>query len=219
MDIITDIVELSNRADEIDDALRDEIITYIPEETFAFYNPYLSDPVKNYANEEKLRTNTLNFFKLWVKVGLKFPDEYLESIITNTFGYWYPLNQGVYVSAEVPIYHVFIGVGEELTKVNYCSWAYNLYLPFWSMEYRQVPILGFLFRNAPYVWTLLLAFFYAWYKKDVAKIIVFLFPMFYLATCFAGPTVFLRYIYYLVTLAPLLIYLAISKEKSLESES
>lgn len=200
------------RGDELGSELKDEIYLYIPEVHIPNYNPYNSDPIKNYASEHLLRTNTLNFFKLWLKVGLQFPDEYVESIITNTFGYWYPLNQGVYVSAEVPLFHTLIGVGEEIVKQDYCTWANKLYFSFYSMEYRQIPILAFFFRNAPYVWILILSLFIAWYKKNAAKFAVLLFPFFYLATCFAGPTVFLRYVYCIVVLAPIIIYITIKKQ-------
>lgn len=210
------------RKDELDVALYEEIIQYIREEDIGGYNPYIADAVKNNANEELLRSNTLNFFKLWVKVGLQFPGEYVESIVTNTLGYWYPLNQGYYVSAEVALYHTLIGMGDEIVKVNRCNWAYEIYSPlFWAGEYRNVPILTYFFRNSPYVWLVILGMLWSIQKKDRARILVGMLPLLYLLTCMCGPMAALRYIYCNIVCMPLWWYLMLSTkgkdEKSMES--
>ena len=202
------------KGDTITDELKSEIYLYIPEYRISDYNPYNADPIKEFANENLLRSNTFNFVKLWAKVGLKYPDEYLEHLITNTLGYWYPLHQGVYVSTDIALYHTLIEIGPEIEPQNYCDWANKLYMPFWSLEYRHIPILGYLFRNAPYVWMTILSFFAAWYKKDSSKVSVLLLPFLYILTCFAGPLAALRYIYCIVIITPLIIYLALKERGS-----
>lgn len=57
------------RREDLSDDLYAEICMYIPEEDLAKYNPYLSDEIKEHANEELLRENFPNFVKLWLKVG------------------------------------------------------------------------------------------------------------------------------------------------------
>lgn len=201
----------SYRGDELSEELYEEICQYIQESDIASYNPYLADAVKNNANEELLKTNTLNFFKLWVKVGLQFSDEYLESMITNTLGYWYPLNQGLYVSADISLYHTFIGVGDEIEKENYCNWAYNIYAPlFWAGEYKDLPVLGYSFRNAPYIWLLVIFTLWSLYKKRKEGFRVGMLPLIYVFTCFCGPMAALRYIYCIVVCVPLILYLAVA---------
>ena len=49
---------------ELDDSLYNEICMYIREEDIGFYNPYLADEVKYKANEDLLKENIFNFFKL-----------------------------------------------------------------------------------------------------------------------------------------------------------
>lgn len=204
----------SYKGDELDPNLLEEILLYIPKYRISQYNPYGSDPIKEFANEQLLKTNTFNFFKLWAKVGLLFPDEYIENLITNYFGFWYPLNQYVYVSSDIAIYHTLIDIGPEIVKETYCDWAYDLYYPFWSTEYRNIPIIGFLFRNAPYFWMVILSCLWAIYKKQYNKLTVLLLPFFYIATCFLGPMATLRYIYCIVVLTPVLIYLALRNTDS-----
>lgn len=198
----------SYRFEDMPQEYYDELCLYTSADNIAGYNPYLSDAVKNTANEELLKTNMLNFFKLWLKVGVMFPDEYVESFVTNTLGYWYPLNQGYYVSADIGLYHTLIGVGDEIVKADYCSWANGFYSYFfWAQNYRQVPIIGYMFRNAPYVW--LLVFYALWciYKKRWSAAMMSFLPLFYLGTCLLGPMAALRYMYSLIVCTPLILYL------------
>lgn len=194
--------------DELDSEVYNEICQYIPAECISAYNPYNADAVKNNANEELLKTNTVNFFKLWAKVGMQFPAEYVESVVTNTMGYWYPLNQGRYVSADIALYHTLIGVGEELEKQSYCPLVNQIYDPlFYKGEYYKIPLLGFFFRNAPYIWGTIIFALFGLYKKDKRILLTACLPIIYLLTCFCGPMAALRYIYSVIVCMPLLLYL------------
>lgn len=207
------------RGDELAPELYEEICAYMPEYTIVTYNPYISDYVKNSANEQLLEDNFVNFIKLWVKVGLQFPDEYIESIVTNTMGYWYPLNQGIYVSMDISLYHTLIGMGDEIEKRCYCRWAETLYNRlFWTNDYHYVPLLGYAFRSTPYVWILLLYMLWSLYKKDKARLQVGLLPLMYFATCLLGPMVALRYIYNIIVCVPLLVYVVLAQKPSQELE-
>lgn len=205
----------SYRREDMPQDLYDEVCVYIRERDLSGYNPYLADAVKDNANELWLKNNTLNFFKLWGKIGLKFPGEYLESIITNTMAYWYPLNHGIYLSLDVPLIHQLIGVEDEIVKYNYCPWAYGIYEDlFWAGNYIYIPLLGFFFRNVTYVWLIVFYIFWCLYKKDRKGIMAGMLPVFYLLTCLCAPTAALRYIYCLVVCAPLLIYIIVSHRKN-----
>lgn len=205
----------SYRGGELDAALYEELCLYVPPEDIPRYNPYISDPVKGSANEELLGSNKVNLFKLWLKIGLQFPDEYLESIITNTMGYWYPLNQGRYVSADIALYHTLIGVEHEITKHDYFPLAGRLYNYFFYLDtYRSTPVLGYLFRNAPYVWLLILTLLWSIWKKHYRLLLWGMLPLMYLGTCFLGPMAALRYIYCLIVCTPLLLYAAVSDSSS-----
>ncbi len=202
------------RNGDLDKELYAEICEYIPEQNLTLYNPYCSDVIKNEANETLLRENGANFWKLWLKVGLQFPDEYIESILTNTMGYWYPLNQGIYVTQDLALYHTLIGKGDEIVKQNYCSWAYDWYASlFWQTEYHFVPILGYAFRNAPYVWMIIFYMLWSFYKKNKEQILMGLLPFLYFGTCLLGPIAALRYIYCIIVCVPLFAYLALSKKQ------
>ena len=209
----------SYRGDELSDELYNEICNYIREEDIASYNPYLSDPIKNQANEALLKENTVDFLKLWIKVGLQFPDEYFESLVTNTMGYWYPLNQGGYVTMDVSLYHTLIEIGEEIQKEDYCPIAGEIYNPlFYEGNYKYVPILGYLFRMAIYVWFFIYAFLWSVYKKDRKGILLLCLPLAYLLSCMAGPTAALRYIYSMIVCIPIFIYMLINSQENIDKK-
>ena len=202
------------RGDELDAALYDEICNYIPSGYISGYNPYNADGVKNNANERLLRDNTVNFFKLWVKVGLQYPDEYIEGLVTNTMGYWYPLNQGHYVSADIAIYHTLIGAGAEIEKVNLCPVVTPIYdWFFYDLKYRETPILGYLFRNAPYVWACVIFMLFSVYKKDKKLAMFGMLPIVYILTCMCGPMAALRYIYCIIVCMPLMICILLASAR------
>lgn len=204
----------SYRRADISQELYDEICLYIQEADIGTYSPYLADNVKNNANEELLRSNTVNFLKLWLKTGLQFPGEYLESIITNTLGYWYPLNQGRYVSAELAIYHTLIGMGDEIVKQNYCKWAEKIYSYFfWTTNYNATPLLAYAFRNAPYIWLNIFYMLWCFVKKNGRAALIGVLPLVYLFTCLCGPMAALRYVYSIVVCVPLVLFLLLKKNE------
>lgn len=202
------------RKDELEPVLYEEITHYVEEEYLYLYNPYNSDAVRTGANEALLKENTVNFLKLWAKIGLKFPDEYVECIVTNTMGYWYPLNQGYYVLADVSLYHTQIGLGDELSKHSFCPLINKIYDPlFYELKYREVPLLGFFFRTAPYMWLIVFFMLYGVYKKESKILLAGALPVVYIMTCFCGPLAALRYVYCIIVCTPLLIYILLASNK------
>lgn len=81
---------------------------------------------------------------------------------------------------------------------------YNYLL--YHVNYRNIPIMGYLFRNAPYVWLLALTLLWSIYQKRYRLLLWGMLPLLYLGTCFLGPMAALRYIYCLIVCMPLLLY-------------
>ncbi|MCM1297243.1 MAG: DUF6020 family protein, partial [Muribaculaceae bacterium] len=57
-----------------------------------YYNPRLFDPVKDYirreGDQQAIADNRWEYFKLWLKVGLRNPLQYLVAEVRQTAGYW-----------------------------------------------------------------------------------------------------------------------------------
>lgn len=207
------------RGKELDTILYDELCLYINERTIAGYNPFISDPIKNDAYEEMLENYTVNFLKFWIKVGMDFPDEYIESFVSNTMGYWYALPMNDYVTMNLSLYHTLIGQGQEIEKTNLCNWAYILYFDlFCNGDYRFVPVLGYSFRMAPYVWFIIFTVLWALMKKNKYALLVMILPVAYFFTCLLGPVAALRYVYCLIVCCPVYFYVIAQKQKDLNVE-
>lgn len=202
----------SYKGEELEDALYEEICMYIRAEDISAYNPFISDPVKNYANEELLENNTGNFLKLWLKLGISYPDEYVESIVSNTLGYWYTFPMYDYVTMDLSLYHTLIGEGQEIEKVSYCDWANELYFNLFCVQnYKLVPVLGYSFRIAPYIWFVVFTLLWAWLKKNKRALLIMVLPVAYFATCLLGPVAALRYVYCLIVCCPIYFYVIAQK--------
>lgn len=198
----------SYRGDEVSETDYAEICMYLVEEDMKDYNPYLADNVKLRANEELMKENLWNFMKLFVKMGLKFPDEYIEAWVTNTMGFWYPLERGKYASGNIEFYHKLIWRDcEQIEKREYCSWPGRIYEPlYFKGEYDKVPVLGYLHRPDCWIWFLTYFLFWSICRRKREAGLAGAIPFMYLATCYLGPVSVLRYVYCLVVIVPLIGY-------------
>ncbi len=202
--------------EELDAEMYHEITSYIEEGRFSSYNPYLSDPIKNTANEELLETNLSNFLKLWIKVGMQFPEEYADSFLTNTMGFWYLGDVQYRFVYDLAAYHTLIDGDniQQIEKHDYFPLAgvfYNWFYTF--INHRTIPIVSYLFNSALYSWVLIFTLLYSFFKKNNKYLIPFSLLFFYLLSCFFGPTVMLRYIYCLVVCIPLILTLLLDPKK------
>lgn len=75
------------RGDDLSDAEKNLIAAYLPD--YQLYAPKISDPVKFTFNQELYHQSPMDFYKLWLQIGAKFPYEYINSFLINTSGYWY----------------------------------------------------------------------------------------------------------------------------------
>lgn len=44
-----------------------------------------------YGNQDYLVKNKAEYFKLWVRIGLRYPGKYIQAFLDQTKGYWYPM--------------------------------------------------------------------------------------------------------------------------------
>ncbi len=206
----------SYREDDLDASLYQKIVQYIREEDLKNYNPYLSDPVKNNANEELFKSNFVDFLSLYLKVGAHFPGEYVASFMTNTLGFWYPGETEFQIAQEISTYHMLIGIGDEIEKHSFLPFLDSIHNELFSKaNYRTIPILRQFFLPALYFWLILLAILFMTFKKKKKNIIVLGFMITYFLTLFLGPFVSLRYLYAIVVCLPFLMLTILDDREAL----
>ena len=86
--VVADGCELSR--EETDALEKINTLDYIPEN----YQKGGADPMFAwviYGNQDYLVKNKAEYFKLWVRIGLRYPGKYIQAFLDQTKGYWYPM--------------------------------------------------------------------------------------------------------------------------------
>ena len=217
-----------NQKDNLTDEQYAMIYRVIPVEIDGIsYYPYCSDCVKNYTGSRDgvWDGGVSGFFNEWKSIGLAYPNEYIDAFLFLNKGYWYLPDR---MFAEV------FGVGAEngkgLLHTYNCTAGLEggvtetCYAPSVRRYFEQVinenafftwPLLNQLFRPAFYFWLLIFTVFEAFRKKNRKGWLLLTYPMFYMATLFFGPLVYLRYMYPIILSLPVLMSVIIF-EKSRE---
>lgn len=174
-------------------------LTYIKD----LYNPTYADNMKELVragNQEYLAAHKSEFLKLWIKLGLRYPLDYLEAYKNQTYGYWYPDSFYLVAEAEgvsatsLGVSHTPLIGGPLVVKAKEIS------IKLGSM----VPIYSLLFSMGVIFWILIFCTGNAFIRKEKAKLIYYL-PSFalYLTVLIATPVATeFRYVYFMVFSLP-----------------
>lgn len=177
------------------------------------YSGWLSDPIKNLVrekgNQEYLEKHKGEYFKLWIKLGIRYPKEYLKSWINQTKGYWYP-NTEYWVYAE--------NVCENDINIHaepQISSKVEMVIKKWTDFYKECPIYGTLWEISAFVWGLIILMMYVIYRKKWNIIGIYVFLLGIWGTLLIATPVYaeFRYLYSLVAAFPLISAIPFFKRK------
>ena len=112
-----------------------------------YYNPRLFDLVKNYirtsGNQQEIADNKWDYFKLWFRVGLRNPMQYLVAEVRQTAGFWaydapdYEYVYGEYYMVDNPFgietQRKLFSYDNELAMHRYLMGFLELYNKVWSL--------------------------------------------------------------------------------------
>ena len=129
------------------------------------YNPYLFDPVKalirEEGNQQAIEEQKWEYFKLWLRVGLRNPLQYMVAEVRQTMGYWaYRTRDYQYVYVEYFMVDNPFGVTAERKLFSYQdSLSMGSYLLHFQDFYNKVWSLGL------NTWLMLFGLAYAVYER------------------------------------------------------
>lgn len=185
---------------------------------YSHYEPTLSDPVKDRVDDAAMREHMGEMAKLWLSVGLKCPNEYLDAFLNLTLPSLYPYreygviapyleagaNGGVIteIFGQPPIVQParFAGIREFLTE------------QFFDTGADHVPVVRELFNTGSVFWLLLLLFLNSLYKGDGKHTLVLFLPVLLWGTFLLGPVMQGRYLYPFICSLPM--FAACAKEEN-----
>lgn len=189
--------------DTMEDRVIEELNTWFTEENiWERYHYRISDPVKNLFNEDLYRSDSARFWKFWLKLGMLYPQDYLDGILLHTFGYWYP---------ETPHWVFITGIDDDGIfgihmdpKLN-TEWANSAVRWLSNSGYDQIPIFSLAFSPGACFWFFLIVLFYCLYRKS--PVFILCIPSFVLwLTALASPVnCEYRYVYAMFACFPLIL--------------
>lgn len=171
------------------------------------YNPILSDPVKAELNTEYFDANKGEFIKLWLRLLESYFKDYVESFISNSYGYYYP--EAKHWVANRTMEQNNMGISQEpLIEGKFVSKIDSL------IERRDIPILSMFFSIGTAFWLIVICLGYKIMQKEYKHIVSYLIIFILWLTIVASP-VFCeyRYAYPIFTILPLYMSLNFIKKK------
>ena len=172
------------------------------------YHEQDADFVKNSMNDDVLRSSMPTFLKMWIRIGLHHPKEYIEAFLVNTYQAWYPFcDITSYMELADSTYTYFkCDVEAPGTLNSKLPGFYNL---LWQLSREislyKIPVIGIMFTIAFYMYMVMLTFVTGIYRKDRKTIIVSVYLITLIISALFGPLVLPRYYLYLYYAFPLML--------------
>lgn len=210
-----------NDSDKITQEQKDIMFEVLPygtvEEYAALYHPRNSDPIRPKMDGEKFQENPARYIKNYIAIGLACPKDYVNALLNNTLGYWYPDMDLPDPNANIPYIEyqnsTYTSIEIMTDRYNFLPGVNAFYEGIANGDYKDIPGLSMLFSIGFTSWLLLFAGIAFWYhKKYDALIPVWMLFALWL-TSFAGPVVILRYVFALFLALPLVVGMLFSREK------
>jgi len=214
--------------DELELSTVQELTTYVPLQSWEYYNPPLADTVKVDAVTENFERDYGRLFSLWIKLGLQYPNEYLDAFLELTRGYWFlddvswAENLGYGVEGRMGA--VFTYNSSEIAGVG--SIRHESKFPWLEARLEEIvsgnvfydwPVISVLFKSSFFTWALFLNTMAFFYRKQKKQLKLSMLPWLYFGTVLLGPVVQIRYVFPVMVLLPLLSAMLFIKENRDES--
>ncbi len=193
----------------LDEETHSLIDTYVPEQYWDNYNPPISDTVKGPIGAMVFNNTWQGHYgdmlSAWIKVGLKYPNEYIDAFLVLTSGYWFIDDVswaevlGFGIEERMGALHTYNSTASEVIPEGI---DHETKFPWLERKLEEIvsgnsfykwPVISNLFKPAFYCWILLLTSILSFYTRDKKNILITLLPLIYLATMFLGPVVQVRY--------------------------
>lgn len=195
---------------------------YLPEEAWPGYLPYIADGMKSSIRMMDAWEGHLpQLIKDWARIGAEYPNEYIDAFLELTRGYWFPDDRSyaeclgwgpegrmgliyTYISSE--IMDPEEGGLQEVRHISKFPWLETQLEKVVSENaFYRWPIISLLFKASFYFWALWLLFAACIYLRRRKHALLYLSPVLYMATMLLGPVVWLRYVFPVMMLLPMLL--------------
>lgn len=195
-----------------------DALYHTPEPLYTKYEPTLADPVKNYLDESLVLERFGELSQMWISVGRKCPDVYLDAFLNLALPSLYPYS-------EYKVTQPYIETGLQPGVVTAPFGLPPMSQPArfegirrWMQENifatgaDDIPVVRLLFNTGAVYWLLLLIVLYELYSGSFERFAMALLPVMLWGTLLLGPVMQGRYLYPFICVLPL--FAARSKGKA-----
>lgn len=195
--------------DAFDEEQLELLYRAIPGDAIVAYSPVFADEIKERTNFYVVLDNKADYLKLWIDIGLKYPREYVDAFLENTYQFWYPWTTVVDdVKTGHRYYFDFQMRGGEIVRESHFYKLLLVYYEFLDQAalYQKIPFVRLLFSMGTMLWISLCALFYGLYTKNCGIIWAEIMVLCYCATAMLGPVSLVRYYLILFYIFPVNLY-------------
>jgi len=181
-------------------------------ESYKYYRPEISDPVKRHTNTYVVRYRTSEFVRTYLNLLKEYPGDFVNAALEVNAG-WFSLTDISH--ATINQFEIKEGFGYIQTNWSRELGETKLYQDSkwpWLREkmnsfadnntYLQIPLLRYLVAPGMYLWGYLLLAIWLFLHKKFSDLLPFTWIMGYYGTLILGPTVQMRYLYPLMIAFP-----------------
>lgn len=202
--------------------------TYVTQECWEDYNPPLADTIKSPVqkinfNQKKSWNDMGEVLRAWLKIGLQYPNEYIDAFLDLTRGYWFLDDTshaemlGVGAEERMGLLYTYNSAAEEslpgIQHISKFPWLEGRLESLLSENsYYRFPVIANFFKPALWCWFLVFCAFYTWYSGERKKFLMTLYPLCYFATMLLGPTAIIRYVFPFILFAPVLLAMVSARD-------
>lgn len=193
---------------EIDEDTKIKVNNYFKEQNiWEQYSPTLSDNVKFKFDVNYFKENKSELVKIWIKLFTKYPKDYIESALANSYGYYYAEAN----SSILGIYDMNNKYNIKLQPKENTKF-YDIFMTI--IQYKNIPILSMIFSIGAEFWLIIILLGYEIYKKQYKHVLIYLPILILWLTCVASPVYNeFRYAYPIFTTLPVYFCLNFIKNK------
>ncbi len=196
------------RANELTEEEKGEINKYLPVDRIGdLYYPLISDNVKDTLNNDAVKENKVQFIKIWLKLFIKYPREYVEAFLSGSYGYWYPEAKNWVIwefdedSYELGRQALQVDIKKD-SIIGTTGWKNMIH----EINYSPMTLISGIFSIGLAFFATVTMLMYVIYRKEYKLILAYVPIIFLWVTTIASPVwCEYRYIYSIFTCAPILI--------------
>lgn len=181
------------------------------------YHPRNSDYIRPQFNTDKFSENPMIYLKNYVSIGIDYPVEYIDALLNNTLGYWYPEmilpDESTYPQKYIEYTNsTYPGIEMMTNRYDFIPILSEFYKKIGEDgAYAKIPILSMFFSIGFISWlTLICGAVFCYNKKYMLLLPIWLLFSVW-CTSFVGPVVLLRYVYSLFLCLPIIIAVMFEK--------